>query len=78
MYWQKIQHNLTLKEPGHFLIYTFYRRASESLVGPVESMLHWSGGPVGWKCQFRSLSGHTNFLCHTFVVLNHGQSYLIM
>ena len=50
MYCQQIQHNLTLKEPGHFLIYTFYKRASESLVGPVKSILHWSGGPVGWKC----------------------------
>ena len=42
MYWQQIQHNLKLKEPGHFLIYTFYRRASKILVGPVESILHWS------------------------------------
>ena len=43
MYWQQIQHyNLTFKEPGHM-------RTSESLVGPVESILHWSPGPVGWK-----------------------------
>ena len=31
MYVQQIQDNLTLKEPGHM-------RASESLVGPVESI----------------------------------------
>ena len=43
MYWQHIHHNLTLKEPGHMW-------ASESLVGPVESILHWSGGPEGWRC----------------------------
>ena len=30
-------------------------RASKSMVGPVESILHWSGGPVGWKCQFQPL-----------------------
>ena len=28
-------------------VFTFYKRASESLVGPVEFRLHWSGGPVG-------------------------------
>ena len=44
MYWQQIKHyNLTLKEPGHM-------RTSENLVGPAESILHWSGGPVGRKC----------------------------
>ena len=34
------------------IVFTFYKRASESLVGPVEFRLHWSGGPVhvGWKC----------------------------
>ena len=31
-------------------VLTFYKRASESLVGPVEFRLDWSGGPVGWKC----------------------------
>ena len=45
MYWQQIQYNLTLKEPGHM-----YMRASESLVRPVESILHWFGWSVGWKC----------------------------
>ena len=34
-------------------------RASETLVGPVESILHWSGGPVGWKFQFRPLRLNT-------------------
>ena len=43
MYLQQIPHSLTLKEPGPM-------RASESLVGPVESILHWSGGPVGRTC----------------------------
>ena len=28
-------------------VFTFYKRASESLVGPVEFRLHWSGGPEG-------------------------------
>ena len=43
MYWQQIQHyNLTFKEHGHM-------RTSESLVGPIESTLHWFNGPVGWK-----------------------------
>ena len=28
-------------------VLTFYKRASESLVGPVELRLHWSDGPVG-------------------------------
>ena len=32
------------------VVFTIYKRASESLVGPVEFRLHWSGGPVGWKC----------------------------
>ena len=36
-----------LKEP---VIFTFYMWASKSLAGPVESILHWSGGPVGCKC----------------------------
>ena len=51
MYWQQIhvQHNLTLKEPGHM-------RASESLIGPVPSILHWSDGLVGWKRLFRPLA----------------------
>ena len=40
-------------------VLTFYKRASESLVGPVEFWWHWSGGPVGWKCYFRPLL----FLC---------------
>ena len=31
-------------------VFTFYKWASESMVGPVEFRLHWSGGPVGWKC----------------------------
>ena len=31
-------------------VLTIYKRASESLVGPVEFRLHWFGGPVGWKC----------------------------
>ena len=48
MYWQQIQHNLTLDESGHM-------RASESLVRPVESILHWPGGPVSWKCYFGPL-----------------------
>ena len=52
MYWQQIQHNLTLREPGPFLIKKIYRRASGSLVGPVESILHWSGGPAGWNVNF--------------------------
>ena len=43
MYSQQIQHNLTLKGPGHM-------RATESLVGPAKSISHWSDGPVGWKC----------------------------
>ena len=50
MYWQQIQHNLALnilKELCH--LHNLYA-ASESLVGPVESIFHWSGGPVGWKC----------------------------
>ena len=33
----------TLKEPS-------YMRASESLIWPVESTLHWSDWPVGRKC----------------------------
>ena len=27
-------------------VFTFYKWASESLVGPVEFRLHWSDGPV--------------------------------
>ena len=42
MYWQQIQQNFKLEESSHM-------RASESLVGPVEFILHWPGGPVGWK-----------------------------
>ena len=37
-----LQQNAILKEPG-------LMRAGESLIGPVESILHWSGGPVGCK-----------------------------
>ena len=43
MYWQQIQHNLTLKEPGH--LHILYG-VSENLVEPVESILHWSDGLV--------------------------------
>ena len=42
MHWQQIQHNLALKE---FVLLHMW--ASESLVGPVKSILHWSDGPVG-------------------------------
>ena len=28
-------------------VFTFYKRASESLAGPVEFRFHWSCGPVG-------------------------------
>ena len=30
----------------------FVCRHSHSVIGPVQFILHWSGGPVGWKCQF--------------------------
>ena len=41
-----MQYNLTFKEPG-------LMRAGESLI--VESILHWSSGPVGCKYLFRPL-----------------------